>query len=134
MRAYERVQQEQNPGTVCWEDFHGNVQLGATDERPEESHHAQEFDATAVLHGDLLAHVGHGVEDGADEDQAVAEDNVTGCEEDETRRFVFPHRRHTVRDGGDSLEPGSLPARVSAPTMAPTPDKHISTATKWSGR
>lgn len=32
------------------------------------------------------------------------------------------------------LDPWSLPARMSAPTMAPTPNKHTATATKWTTR
>ena len=55
-------------------------QLYATDEGSEEAHHAQELHQAQVLHRVLLAQVGHGVEDGAEQHQPIAQDDVTRCE------------------------------------------------------
>lgn len=59
--------------------LNSNLQLNAADDGPKEPHHAQELHSTQVLHRVLLARVGHGVQDGAEQDQHVAQQHVTGC-------------------------------------------------------
>lgn len=56
-----------------------NLQLYATDKCPEEAHHAQEFDSAQVLHCVLLAHVGYSIKNSTEQDQPVAQHNITGC-------------------------------------------------------
>lgn len=56
-------------------------QLETTDEGPEQAHHAQELDSAQVLHRVLLAHVGYSVENGAEQDQAIAQHHVIGCKD-----------------------------------------------------
>lgn len=55
--------------------------MDATDESPKQSHHAQELHPALVLHRVLLAHVGDGVEYATEQDQAVPQDYVMGCEQ-----------------------------------------------------
>lgn len=45
-----------------------NPQLDATDEGPEQSHHAQELDPAQVLHCVLLAQVGYSIQNSTDQD------------------------------------------------------------------
>lgn len=60
-------------------DLRNYSQLYAADEGPEEAHHAQELNSAQVLHRVLLAHVGHGVEDSTQQDQPVAQHDISGC-------------------------------------------------------
>lgn len=61
-----------------------NPQLDTTDEGPEQSHHAQELDPAQVLHRVLLAQVGHSVENSTEQDQAVAQYDISGCRKEKS--------------------------------------------------
>lgn len=56
-----------------------DLQLYPTDERAKETHHAEELDAAQVLDGVLLTDVRRGVQNGAQQDQTVAQQHVTAC-------------------------------------------------------
>lgn len=73
----------QNKTTCCVSgaEKHNILQLYTADESPKQAHHAQEFNSAQVLHCVLLAHVGYGVEDGAEQDQPIAQQYITGCTE-----------------------------------------------------
>ena len=55
-----------------------NLHLYGAEDGPEEAQHAQELHPAEVLHRVLLAHVGDGVQRGAHQHQAVAQQDVTG--------------------------------------------------------
>lgn len=50
---------------------HGNSQLDATEEGPEESHHAKELHPAQVLHNELLADVGDPVQRRSPQNQKI---------------------------------------------------------------
>ena len=58
--------------------MHACLQLYAADDATKEAHHAQELHATVVLHRVLLPYVGHGVETGTEQDQAIPQQDVAG--------------------------------------------------------
>lgn len=59
--------------------------LYGTDDGAEEAQHAQELHPAEVLHGVLLTHVRDGVQGGADQNQAVAQEDVCSCRQ---KRYV----------------------------------------------
>lgn len=56
-----------------------HLQLQPADERPEQTHHAQELHPALVLHGVLLTQVGNRVQDGAEQHQTVTQHHVVCC-------------------------------------------------------
>lgn len=58
---------------------HTHSHLYGTDDGGKQTNHAQELHPAQALHGVLLTHVGDGVQGCADQNQAVAHQNVRSC-------------------------------------------------------
>lgn len=68
-------------GSNVEELLNSDLQLCAADQSPKQSHHSQELDPAQILHRVLLAQVGHSIEDGAEQNQAVTQNHITSCME-----------------------------------------------------
>lgn len=62
--------------------------LNPADQSPEQPHHARKVQEAPLPDRILLAQVGDGIHDGAEQHQPVSQQDVTGCEQEkETRNY-----------------------------------------------